>query len=118
MILVHDPNKLVARAVLQSPKLSDHEVENFASMKDVSDEVLRRIVLSRKFMKSYAVVRALVNNPRTPIDVGLPLLRHINGADLKWLVLNRNVADVVRSAAQRRISQKEEASKPKLPGKH
>jgi hypothetical protein len=118
MILVRDPNRLVARAVLQSPKLSDHEVENFASMKDVSDEVLRRIALSRKFRKSYAVVRALVNNPRTPIDVGLPLLRRINDPDLKWLVLNRNVADVVRNAAQRRINQKEEANKLKLPGKH
>jgi hypothetical protein len=118
MILVRDPNKLVARAVLQSPKLSDHEAESFASMKDVSDEVLRRIVLSRKFMRSYAVVRALVNNPRTPIDVGLPLLRRINDADLKWLVLNRNVADVLRNAAQRRINQKLEASRLKLPGKH
>jgi len=118
MILVHDPNKVVARAVLQSPKLSGHEVENLASMKDVSEEVLRRIVLSRKFMRSYAVVRALVNNPRTPIDVGLRLLRLINDADLKWLVINRNVADVVRNAAQKRIKQKEEANRPKLPGKH
>ena len=118
MILVRDPNRAVARAVLQSPKISDHEVENFASMKDVSDEVLRRIALSRKFMKSYAVLRALVNNPRTPIDVGLPLLRRINDPDLKWLVLNRNVADVVRNAAQRRINQKEEATKLKISGKH
>jgi hypothetical protein len=118
MILVRDPNRVVARAVLQSPKLSDHEVENFASRKDVSDEVLRRIALSRKFMKSYVVVRALVNNPRTPIDVGLPLLRRINDSDLKWLVLNRNVADVVRHAAQRRINQKLEANKLKISGKH
>ena len=118
VILIRDANKLVSRAVLQSPKLSEHEVENFASMKDVSDEVLRRIALSRKFLRSYAVVRALVNNPRTPIDVGLPLLRHINDTDLKWLVLNRNVADVVRHAAQRRVNQKEEANKLKLPGKH
>jgi hypothetical protein len=118
MILVRDANKLVARAVLQSPKLSDHEVENFASMKDVGEEILRRIVLSRKFIRSYVVVRALVNNPRTPIDVGLPLLRRINDLDLKWLVLNRNVADVVRNAAQKIIKRKEEANRPKLPGRH
>ena len=118
LILVRDPNKLVARAVMQSPKLSDHEVENFASMKDVSDEVLRRIALSRKFMRSYAVARALLNNPRTPIDVGLPLIRRINDRDLKWLVISRNISDVVRHAAQRRINQKLEASKAKLSGKH
>ena len=117
LILVRDPNKLVARAVMQSPKLSDHEVENFASMKDVSDEVLRRIALSRKFMRSYAVVRALLNNPRTPIDVGLPLIRRINDRDLKWLVISRNISDVVRHAAQRRINQKLETSRAKLSGK-
>ena len=107
MILVRDPNRLVVRAVLQSPKLSDHEAENFASMKDVSEEILRLIVRSRKFMKSYAVVRALVNNPRTPIDVGLPLLHHINDRDLKWLALNRNVSDVIRSMAEKFIKRKE-----------
>jgi hypothetical protein len=107
MTLVRDPNKLVARAVLQSPKLSDHEIETFASMKDVSEEVLRRIVLSRKFMKNYAVVRALVNNPRTPIDVGLPLLHHLNDPDLKRLALNRNVADVIRTTADKFIKRKE-----------
>jgi hypothetical protein len=118
MILVRDPNKLVARAVLQSFRLSDHEVENFASLKDVNEEVLRRIVLSRKFMKSYAVVRALVNNPRTPIDAGLPLLHHINDRDLKSLAFNRNVSDVIRTAAEKFIKRKEEANKLKLPGRH
>jgi hypothetical protein len=118
LILVRDPSRLVTRAVLQSPKLSDHEVENFASMKDVSEEVLRRIVLSRKFMKSYAVVRALVNNPRTPIDVGLPLLHHINDRDLKWLAVNRNVSDVIRTTAEKFTKRKEEANKLKPPGKH
>ena len=117
-ILVRDPNKLVARAVLQSPKVSDHEVENFASMKDVSEEVLRLIVLSRRFMKNYAVVRALLNNPRTPIDAGLPLLHHLNDRDLKWLAVNRNVSDVIRTTADKFIKRKEEANKLKLPGKH
>ena len=101
-ILVRDGNKLVARAVLQSPKLSDHEVENFASMKNVDEELLRLIAANRRFMKNYAVVRALVNNPRTPIDVGLPLLKRTHDRDLKWLVLNRNVADVIRTG--RKIS--------------
>jgi hypothetical protein len=107
MILVRDPNRLVARAVLQSPKLSDHEVENLASMKDISEEILRRIVRSRKFTKNYAVVRALVNNPRTPIDVGLPLLHRINDRDLKSLTLNRNVSDVIRTTADKFIKRKQ-----------
>jgi hypothetical protein len=69
-------------------------------------------------MKNYPVMRALVNNPRAPIDVTMPLLARMNDRDLKGLSLNRNVPEVIRSMAIRAIKQKEEASKPKLPSKH
>jgi hypothetical protein len=106
LILIRDPNKTVSRAVLQSPKLSEREVENFASMKDVSEDILRTIARSRKFAKNYSVVRTLVNNPRTPIDLGLPLLNHINEHDLKSLALNRNVSDVIRTTADKFLKRK------------
>jgi len=117
LLLIRDSNKIVARAVLQSPKLSDMEIENYASMKNVTEEVLRLIAMNRKFMKSYSVMRQLVNNPRTPIDVSLPMLNRLNERDLKGLMINKNVAEVLRGMAQKMIKQKEEANKPKLPGK-
>ncbi len=55
-ILIRDSNKIVSRAVLQSPKLSDQEIESIAMMKNVSDEVLRLVAMNRKFIRSYAVV--------------------------------------------------------------
>jgi hypothetical protein len=117
LILIRDSNKIVARAVLQSPKLSDMEIENIASMKNVTEEVLRLIAINRKFMKGYAVIRSLVNNPRTPIDVSLPILNRLNERDLKGLTINKNIAEVVRGMALKMVKQKEEANKPKLPGK-
>jgi hypothetical protein len=114
VILVRDSNKLVARAVMQSPKLTESEVENYASMKEVCEEALRIITLNRKFMKLYVVVRALVNNPRTPIDVGLHLLPRINDFDLKRLAFNRNVSDVIRHTAEKLMRRKEEIAKAKL----
>jgi hypothetical protein len=118
MILVRDPNKIVARAVLQSPKVTEKEIENYAAAKNVSEEVLRLIAMNRKFMKTYMVTRALVNNPRVPIDITLPLVVRLNDRDLKGLTFNRNVPEVIRSMAIKIIKQKEEAAKPKLPGKH
>ena len=118
MILIRDNNKLVARAVMQSPKLTEQEVEKYASMKEVCEEALRIITLNRKFMKLYVVVRALVNNPRTPIDVGLHLLPRINEFDLKRLSMNRNVADVIRHTAEKIIRRKDEVAKEKHFGKH
>jgi hypothetical protein len=117
LLLIRDSNKVVARAVLQSPKLSGMEVESFAAMANVTEEVLRLIAKSRKFMKSYNVMRSLINNPRLPIDVGLPLLNRLNERDLKGLILNKNVAEVIRGMANKLIKMKEEASKPKVPGK-
>ena len=116
MILIRDSNKLVARAVMQSPKLTEDEVEKYASMKDVCEDALRVITLNRQFMKLYVVVRALVNNPRTPIDVGLHLLPRVNEFDLKRLAINRNVSDVIRHTAEKIVRRKEEASKPKFQG--
>ncbi len=117
-ILIRDSNKMITRAVLQSPKISETEAESYAAAKNVNEEVLRLIAVNRKFMKSYVVMRALVNNPRAPIDITMPLINRINDRDLKGLSLNRNVPEVIRSMAIKAIKQKEEASKPKLPKKH
>jgi hypothetical protein len=117
LALIRDSNKLVSRAVLQSPKLSDGEVEAYASMKNVTEEVLRLIAMNRAFMKSYSVVRALINNPRTPIDVGLPLLPRLNERDLKGLAINKNVAETLRGLATKMIKQRQEAQRVKLPEK-
>ena len=93
-------------------------MENYAAAKNVSEEVLRLISLNRKFMKLSNVIRALINNPRAPIDITLPLLKHLNDRDIKIVSLNRNIPDVIRSMATKMIRQKADAAKPKLPGGH
>jgi hypothetical protein len=118
MILIRDGNKIVSRSVLQSPKITDSELESFASAKNVSEEVLRLIATNRKFIKSYAVMLALVNNPRAPIDITLRLINRLNDKDLKTLAINRNVADVLRNMSDKMIKQKEEAKKVKISHKH
>ncbi len=65
-ILVRDPNKLVASAVLSSPKLSMSEVETFAKMANVTEDVLRSIAQNRAWVKNYAVAHGLARNPKTP----------------------------------------------------
>jgi hypothetical protein len=112
MILVRDPAKVVFRAVLQSPKLSDAEVENFATMKNVSDEVLRTIAASRKFMKNYVIARNLLNNPKTPLDVSLTLLNRMTTADLQYLAKNRNIPETLRTMALKMFKQRSETRKP------
>jgi hypothetical protein len=105
-LLVRDGTKIVALAVLDSPKISDSEVEKFASQKNVLEAVLRAIPLKRRYMKLYNIVRNLVFNPRTPIDVSLGLMKNIMVADLKNLSGNKEVSDTVRKLALRMYKQK------------
>ena len=110
-ILIRDGSKVVSAAVLESPKLTDSEVETFASMKNVQESVLRTIAAKRKFMKLYPVIRSLVNNPRTPIDVGLPLLNHLLLMDMKSLSINKNVGDLLRKMALKLFKERSETKK-------
>jgi hypothetical protein len=97
--LIRDSNKVVQRAVLQSPKLTDQEVESFAGMSVLTDEILRIIANNRKFRKNYTVIRNLLNNAKTPLDVSLHLLPAINAIDLKKLASNKNVPETLRTTA-------------------
>jgi hypothetical protein len=103
-ILVRDPNRLVAAAVLSSPKLTGQEVEAIAKMANVGEEVLRVIGTNRQWIKSYGVVAGLVRNPKTPVAISLHLLQRLHDRDVKLLALDRNVPEPVRMAARKRAA--------------
>jgi hypothetical protein len=107
-ILIRDSTKLVAVAVLESPKVTDGEVEKFALQKNVLESVLRAIPMKRKFLKNYNITRNLVYNPRTPLDLSLGLMKNLLIHDLKNLSGNKEVPDTVRKLALRMFKQKME----------
>ena len=100
-VLVLDPNKVVAVAVLGSPKLNVTEVEAYARMTSVQEEVLRIIGTSRHWVKHYPIVVALVCNAKTPIAIAMSLVTRLIARDLKLVARDRNVSDGVRAAARR-----------------
>ncbi len=106
-ILIRDTSKVIVRAVLGSPKLTDSEAENFSKLTSVTDEVLRIMFMTRKFMKSQAVVRNLANNPRTPLDVALLLVNRLSIIDLKGVAGNKGVSEIVRKMALKMFKQKQ-----------
>jgi len=103
-ILIRDPNRLVSVAVLSSPKVTDAEVESFAKMANVSEEVLRVIGMNRQWTKNYGVVAGLVRNPKTPVAISLTLLQRINDKDVRVLATDRNIPEPIRIAARKRAT--------------
>src|SRR5881628_727239 len=104
-ILIRDPNKMIAAAVLSSPKMSEPEVESFARMANVSEDVLRVIGSNRTWRKNYGVVVGLTRNPKTPVGMSLNLMSRLNDRDLNMLSVDRNVPEPLRIAARKRMSQ-------------
>jgi hypothetical protein len=102
--LIRDSNKLVAVAVLSSPKLNESEVENFARMANLTEDVLRIIGSNRAWVKNYNIVSALTKNPKTPTALAMNFLQRLNERDLKRLATDRNVAEPVRLAAKKFVS--------------
>ena len=94
-ILVRDPNKIVAAAVVKSGRLTPNEVASFAGNKNLHDEVVRLIADNKEFTRKYPVQVALVNNPKTPPSVALRLLQGLHKRDLQQLANNRNVSSVI-----------------------
>jgi hypothetical protein len=100
-ILIRDSNKIVATGVINNPRITDHEVENIASMRTVSDEVLRLIGLNRAWARSYPIIHNLARNPRSPMATAVQILPRIRTKDLKSISQNRNVSEAVRRQAYR-----------------
>jgi len=107
-LLIRDPNKLVSAAVLSSPKLTDSEVENFAKLANVSEEVLRTIGMNRAWIKNYGVIAALTRNPKTPLAVSMRFVQRLSERDLKMIVLDRNLQEPLKLAVRKRITEGQE----------
>lgn len=106
-ILIRDPNKMIASAVLSSPKVAEPEVEAFAKMANVSDDVLRIIGNNRAWMKNYGIVHSLTRNPKCPLGLSLNLMARLNDRDLAQLSVDRNVPEPLRIAARKKVVAKQ-----------
>lgn len=106
-MLIRDTNKEVAQAVLHSPKLSESEIESIASMRSVTEDILREIGGSREWTKSYSVVQNLVKNPKTPPVISQRLLFRLRSQDLTMMTRDRSLPEAVRHSATRVLKQRD-----------
>jgi hypothetical protein len=102
-ILIRDPNKMVAASVLSSPKVTEQEIETFARIPNISEDVLRTIGSNRGWVKNYGILAGLTKNPKTPVALSLNLMARLTTRDLTLLSNDRNVPEPLRIAARKRV---------------
>lgn len=106
LLLVRDSNKMVSRAVMRNPRLTENDVFMITQMRDVDDDILRMISENKRWLSKYSVVKNLVFNPRTPVPVALSKLHYLNNNDVKVASRERNMPSPVRQAAVRIAKQR------------
>jgi len=102
-ILVRDTNKMIAAAVMSSPKLTEQEIETYSRMGSVSEDILRIISHNRKWMKSYKIMLGLCRNPKTPIAISMNLLQRVQQKELTQMATDRNIPEPLRIAARKKV---------------
>lgn len=110
-ILIRDPNKTVVDAVLESPKLTEDEIEGYSKMKSLPQEVIRKIANTREWTRSYTITVNLVKNPKTPPQLAMSLLRRLREKEIKEVAASREVPAVIRREAQKLLDKKKNRPK-------
>ena len=100
-VLVNSRNRLIQRSVMACPKLSDSEIEQFASSRSVAEEVIRQIAENRRWLRNYPVVVALAMNPKTPVYTAKSILVRLNYRDRLRVSRDRNLNPVTRQIAKK-----------------
>ncbi len=106
MLGVRDPNPLVAVSAVKSPGITESEVGRIATMRNVSEDVLRVIAMNRDYTRSYAIKFALTANPRTPFAFASQWILHLRETDLRYLAKSKDVAGAVTNAARNQLQRK------------
>lgn len=107
LLLVRDPNRLVAQAAVKSPNMRDAEAARISASRAVSEDVLRIIAQNREFTRSYQVKLNLVGNPRTPLTFSARLLPLLRDNDVKALSKSKNVSGAIAQAAGQQMLRKQ-----------
>jgi hypothetical protein len=100
-LLIREANRLIQVNVIRNGRITEGEVAYIAQMRTVHEEVLRIISMNREWMKKYTIRKNLVCNPRTPLPIAMNNLRNLNEFDLKLMVKDKNIAELLRREAKR-----------------
>ena len=105
-LLIRESNRLIQVNVIRNGRITEGEVAYIAQMRTVNDEVLRIISQNREWMKKYPITKAMVLNPRTPLPIAMNQMKRLIDSDMKLLMKDRNVAEILRREAKRMLETK------------
>jgi len=110
-MLVRDTKKVVALAVMRSPRLTTKEVAGIARNRASHEEIVGLISRNREWTRIYPVMLALVYNPKTPPVMLMGFVRSLHHKDQKDLSKSKDVPAFVQRLAKSLVDQRDRSGK-------
>ncbi len=105
-LLIRDHNRVVSGAVLKNARLTDSEIVQIAGSKIVSEDILRSISETRRWVSLYQVKASLVTNPKTPQHISMNFVKQLRDIDLRGIMRNKNLPGIISTMARKVIAER------------
>jgi hypothetical protein len=105
-ILIGDSNRLVGLSVLKSRGLTMNEIESFCAMRQLDDELFRKIAANREWIRHPLIISTLIKNPKVPLAITLPHVKFLSIRELRTVARDPNLADGIRTTARKLLEEK------------
>ncbi|MBW2730935.1 MAG: hypothetical protein JRH20_00995 [Deltaproteobacteria bacterium] len=101
--LLSNPEPKVIELILQNPRITERDLVALAARRPTDPEVQRTILTSPRWIQRYAIKRALILNPYTPLEISLRLLSLMRRTDLRLITQSPTLTARLRQAAQEHL---------------
>jgi hypothetical protein len=103
-LLMREPNKLVQRAVIRSPGVTDNEAVGYAKNRGLPEEIVAFIAANRQWTRHYQMKLSLVKNPKCPLHFAMSFMKMLRSNDLRLLVRDKNVSPAISKMAKNMLT--------------
>jgi hypothetical protein len=107
-VLACSPIRSIAEAAIKSPRIQPDEVTKLVLLPEIHVEVLRMIARRGDWLKGSNIRFYLAKNPKTPTNVAMAQLTHLNEFDLKTLEKSKTVPFQIRSLSKQMLAKRKE----------
>ena len=104
--LLKDTNREIYMGVLDNPGLKESEVEMITKNTATNTDILRAIAKNREWAANRNIMKNLVFNSKTPVEISVRFLSRMSLKDLEIIAKSRSLSMAVRTNARRLVASK------------
>jgi hypothetical protein len=75
-------------------------------MRQLDDEIFRKIAANREWIRHPGVILGLVKNPKVPLAITLALIKYVNLRELRNIMRDPNLAEGLRISSRKLVEER------------